>query len=339
MTISILIIAQDHRDHFPLATLEKIAKCSKDSGLNVSIGYEFVADTIKPIKNQKEIIDLRNEYLDEKTTPERKDEVKKEIMKSHHFLITKESCLKHGINLEGKFDQYIGNGYNPDPYIELSSKMYEINKSMIKLIGNYDSFYIDLDSKELEQEYLATQSEGKDKIDMYAKYEKPRIDHMVESIFEKIKEHSSSDLEQNSMILIGNLGFNHVTRLQENLMEALLSNQIQDTKIFSLRIVPIEMIGKIDEVNFAKIVGDYEKLSVAMQQIPSVHHNGLKTSHLEVDNCNAVLKAALENIGYRGIIPSLYYSDKEGPLPPLTIGNGSPSNAKSLKTDTHEQGL
>ena len=216
---------------------------------------------------------------------------------------------------------------------------FETLNKITKLIGNYDSFYIDLDSKELKQEYLATQSEGKDTPDMYVKYEKPRIGHMVKSIFEKIKEHGSSDLEQNSMILIGNLGINHVTRLQESLKEELLLNQIQDTKIFSLRIVPIEMIGKIDEVNFAKLVGDYEKLSDAMQQIPTVHHNGLKTSHLEVDNCNAVLRAALENIGYRGIIPSLYYSDKEGPLPPLTIGNGSPSNAKSLKTDTHEQGL
>ncbi len=105
---------------------------------------------------------MRNEYLDEKTTPRKKDEVKKEIIKSHHFLITKESCLKHGINLEEKFDQYIGNGCITDPYIELSSKMYGINKSMIKLIDDYDNFYIDLDSKELEQEYLATQSVAKD---------------------------------------------------------------------------------------------------------------------------------------------------------------------------------
>ena len=40
--------------------------------------------------------------------------------------------------------------------------MYGINKSMIKLIDDYDNFYIDLDSKELEQEYLATQSVAKD---------------------------------------------------------------------------------------------------------------------------------------------------------------------------------
>lgn len=333
MTISVLIIAQDHQDHFPLLTVEKIAKCSKDSGLKVSIGYEFVADTIKQIKNQKEIIDLRNEYLDKKTTPERKDEVKKEIMKYPHFLITKKGCLEKGINLEEKFDQYIGNGFDPDPYIQVSSKMYEFNKSMIKLIGNYDSFYIDLDSKELEQEYLATQSASKDTIDMYAKYEKPRIDYMVKSIFEKIQEHKSDDLEQNSIILIGNLGFNHVTRLQESLKERLFSDKIQDTKIFSLRIVTTEMMGQINEDQYAKVVGDHQKLSDAMQQIPTVHHNGLKTSHLEVDNCNAVLKDALKNIGYQGIIPSLYYSDKEGPLPPLTIGNPV-SKTHSLKTET-----
>jgi hypothetical protein len=333
MTISVLIIAQDHQDHFPLLTVEKIAKCSKDSGLKVSIGYELVPDDIKKINNQKEIIDLRNEYLDEKTTPERKDEVKKEIMKSHHFLNLKESCHKQGINLEEKFDQYIGNGFDPDPYIQVSSKMYKTNKSMIKLTGNYDNFYIDLDSKELEQEYLATQSVTKDTLDMYAKYEKPRIDYMVKSIFKKIQEHRSNDLEQNSIILIGNLGSNHVTRLQESLKERLFSDKIQDTKIFSLRIETIEMMGKIDEDQYAKVVGDYEKLSDAMQQIPTVHHNGLKTSHLEVDNCNTVLRAALENIGYRGIIPSLYYSDKEGPLRPLT------PSAKSLKTNTHEQKL
>ena len=156
---------------------------------------------------------------------------------------------------------------------------------------------------------------------------------MVKSIFDKIKEHSSSDLEQNSMILIGNLGFNHVTRLQESLKEVLHSNQVQDTKIFSLKIIPVEMMEQIVEDKFSKVVGDYEKLSDAMQQIPTVHHDGLKTSHLEVDNCNAVLRAALENIGYRGIIPSLYYSDKEGPLRPLT------PSAKSLKTDTHEKRL
>ena len=121
--------------------------------------------------------------------------------------------------------------------------------------------------------------------------------------------------------------------MQESLKERLFSDKIQDTKIFSLRIETIEMMGQIDEDQYAKVVGDYEKLSDAMQQIPTVHHNGLKTSHLEVDNCNTVLRAALENIGYRGIIPSLYYSDKEGPLRPLT------PSAKSLKTNTHEQKL
>jgi pyridoxine 5'-phosphate synthase PdxJ len=55
MTISVLIIAQDHQDHFPLLTVEKIAKCSKDSGLKVSIGYELVPDDIKKLVIKKKL--------------------------------------------------------------------------------------------------------------------------------------------------------------------------------------------------------------------------------------------------------------------------------------------
>lgn len=329
MTISILLFPQFHYDFVPLETVKKIAKHCCDNDIEIDIGYELKDETIPKIKDQLTLAELRSEYFKEEI-PEKKLQIKQEIMQSSHFKKLEEYLRKNRkIELEEQFEKYI----TEDPHIVKCIDSYRVNKTIMDLLENYQRFLIEKKIDKLDNEYqklinIPTLQSDEDQIKLFVKYEDERIQHMSQTILEKVIEKKSADPIKDCLILIANLGVKHVARLQETLKEKLFAQHQQNIEIFSLKILPNDMREKVGEDDFAKAVGDYDKLKDVINGIPTIYHNDLDTHPGDFDNAQQQIDKALKTLNLKPV--SIYVSDKEGPLIPCELASVRSNLAKKL---------
>ena len=317
MKTSILLISQLHDDSVPLQTAQNIAGICNENQVKTDIGFELFGNEISEIRNQIKIVELINQYKNEQDST-KKMEIKDKIQETPHFVSLEENLIKQQINLKDQFQKYI----ETDPYVTKSTELYKVNKAMIDLLENYPHFFCDKKIDALDSEF---KDPFQDRAKLYAKYEEERIKNMVDAISQKVIESDGSS--ENHLILVANLGVNHVARLQEALKQT-FSDSHPDLEIASVRILPDSKRNDSEEFDFARAVGDDKKLKEAIDTIPTLNHNGLNTDPREYDKVQKQINSLLERLGIKESV-KIYIGDEKGPLVPPAIATARSSSSYS----------
>ena len=319
MKISILLLSQFHTDYVPLRTAQEIAGICNKNQVKTDIGFELSGNEISEIRNQINIVELITQYQNEQDST-RKMEIKDKIQETPHFVSLATHLNIKGINLIDQFQKYI----ETDPYVTKSTELFKVNKAIIDLLEKYPHFFYDKKIDALDREF---KDPLQDRAKLYAKYEKERIENMVDAISQKVIESDGSS--ENHLILVANLGVNHVARLQEALKQT-FSDSHPDLEIASVRILPDSKRNDSEEFVFARAVGDDKKLKEAIDTIPTLNHNGLNTDPREYDNVQKQINSLLERLGIKESV-KIYIGDEKGPLVPPAIATARSSSADSSR--------